>query len=48
VKTPPACPRCGSTEVKFVEATPTTLFWQCHGCRHDWASGPDGAVLDAE
>jgi ribosomal protein L37AE/L43A len=48
VKTPPACPRCGSTEVKFVEATPTTLFWQCHGCRHDWASRLDGAVLDAE
>jgi ssDNA-binding Zn-finger/Zn-ribbon topoisomerase 1 len=42
VQTPPRCPRCGSPEAKFVEATPETIFWQCHHCRHDWSTGIDG------
>ena len=42
VQTPPRCPRCGSPEAKFVEATPQTIFWQCHRCRHDWSTGIDG------
>jgi ssDNA-binding Zn-finger/Zn-ribbon topoisomerase 1 len=39
---PIRCPRCDSAEVKFVEATPETVFWQCHRCRADWTTAPDG------
>jgi DNA-directed RNA polymerase subunit M/transcription elongation factor TFIIS len=42
---PLRCPRCGSTEAKFVEGTPETLFWQCHRCRRAWTTNPEGALL---
>jgi hypothetical protein len=42
--TPLRCPRCGSAEARFVEATPETLFWECHGCRHAWTTNPAGDV----
>lgn len=36
------CPRCQSAETRFIEATPETLFWECHACRHEWTTGTDG------
>jgi ssDNA-binding Zn-finger/Zn-ribbon topoisomerase 1 len=42
----PRCPRCDSPEVKFVEATPTTAFWACHRCRHQWSTGPEGRPIE--
>jgi hypothetical protein len=40
------CPRCGSGEAKFVDGTPDTLFWECHGCRHPWSTTPTGRVIE--
>jgi ribosomal protein L37AE/L43A len=40
------CPRCASAEVKLVDGTPETLFWECHPCRHAWSTAPDGRLLD--
>jgi len=31
-----SCPSCLSKEIKFIDATPNTYFWQCHRCRHTW------------
>jgi uracil-DNA glycosylase family 4 len=40
------CPRCGSPELRFVDATPGLYFWDCHRCRFDWStrSGGTGAT----
>ena len=43
---PLACPRCASTEARFVEGTPDTLFWECRACRYPWATTPQGDVSD--
>lgn len=40
------CPRCASAEVKLVDGTPDTLFWECHPCRHAWSTAHDGRLLD--
>jgi ssDNA-binding Zn-finger/Zn-ribbon topoisomerase 1 len=36
-----ACPRCESKEVKFIEATPSRYFWECHRCKYDWSMRRD-------
>jgi ssDNA-binding Zn-finger/Zn-ribbon topoisomerase 1 len=41
-----ACPRCHSTEARFVDGTPDTLFWECHACRHPWSTTPQGQVIE--
>lgn len=43
---PLRCPRCQSPEARFVEATPETLFWQCHACRYNWTTTPQGRPLE--
>ena len=43
---PLRCPRCGSSEARFVDGTPDTLFWECHQCRHPWSTSPEGRVLE--
>jgi hypothetical protein len=39
---PLRCPRCQSSEARFVDGTPDTLFWECHRCRHPWSTTPEG------
>lgn len=38
------CPRCGSAELKFVDATPNEYFWACHTCKHDFSVGRVGEI----
>jgi hypothetical protein len=41
-----SCPRCQSTEARFVDGTPESLFWECHRCKHDWSTTPAGKVIE--
>lgn len=43
---PMVCPRCASTEAKFIEGTPETLFWECRACGCAWTTTPSGEVSD--
>lgn len=42
---PLACPRCGSKQARYVDATPESLFWECGDCRQAWSTTPQGDLL---